>query len=144
VTRRIVARVSLLPPEPIRALYAAWTWTVAWEWPDLATTWRLENSAADADDQAARIIFVKVLRPGHFPTAAEVVRMRWARAYLPVPEVFDQGSDGAVDWIVTRALAGIDACRRPLVGRRRRSVEHDLEYRPRLRRTFLRVVRHRT
>ena len=58
---------------------------------------------------------MKVLTPGHSPTAAdEAVPMRWARPYLPVPEVIDEGSDGEVDWLVTRALAGLDASRHPL------------------------------
>jgi kanamycin kinase len=103
--------VSLWPPEPIRAAYAAWTWAIAWEWPDLATTWRLEKTA----EPAARVRFMKVLRSGHSPTAAdEAERMTWARDYLPVPEVLDRGSDGTVDWIVTRALDGLDATRHPL------------------------------
>ncbi len=34
---------------------------------------------------------------------------RWAVEYLPVPPVIEQGSDGHVDWLITRALPGRDA-----------------------------------
>jgi kanamycin kinase len=58
---------------------------------------------------------VKVLQSGHFPTAPdEAARMKWARNHLLVPEVVAGGSDGPVDWIVTAALAGLDATRHPL------------------------------
>jgi len=100
--------VPLLPPEPIRSTYAAWRWSVAWAWPEQATTWRLE-----ATNEPIR--FLKVVRSGHYPTARdEASRMRWARAYLPVPEVLDSGSDGTVDWLMTIAIAGVDASRHPL------------------------------
>src|SRR5260370_373912 len=76
--RRIVAGVSLWPPDSVRSTYAAWTWTIAWEWPELATTWRLEEAAP-----GARVLFMKVITCGHYPTAAdEADRMTWARNYL--------------------------------------------------------------
>jgi kanamycin kinase len=104
--------VSLWPPDSIRSAYAAWTWTIAWEWPDLATTWRLEEAGP-----GARVRFMKVLRGGHYPTVPEEAeRMTWARNYLPVPEVVSRGSDGSVDWMVTGALEGLDATRHPLRG----------------------------
>jgi kanamycin kinase len=106
--------VSLRPPETIASNYAAWSWTVAWEWPDLATTWRLEETLL-GPTVPARVIFVKVVRSGHFPTALEeAARLKWARGHLPVPEVLAAGSDGSIDWIVTTALDGLDATRHPL------------------------------
>ena len=64
---------------------------------------------------AAAIVFLKVVRSGHYPTPLdEAERMRWARPYLPVPEVIDAGSDGTVDWIITAALEGLDATLHPL------------------------------
>jgi kanamycin kinase len=32
--------------------------------------------------------------------------MRWARAYLPVPEVLGAGTEGGVDWLLTAGLPG--------------------------------------
>jgi kanamycin kinase len=96
--------VSLSPPEPIRSKYAPWRWSVAWEWPDESTTWRLD------DPRTAMVQFLKVARSGHFPTLVdECERMRWARPYLPVPEVIDAGSGDGLDWLLTHALDGTDA-----------------------------------
>jgi len=98
-----------MPPEPIRSAYAAWRWSVAWEWPGLATTWRLERPRCEP------VRFLKVVQSGHYPTALdEADRLRWARAYLPVPEVIESGSDGTVDWLITVELAGVDASRHRL------------------------------
>ena len=81
---------------------------MAWEWPELATTWRLE------DPSAGTIHFLKVARSGHFPTVlAEAERMRWARRFVSVPEVIESGSEGGVDWLGTIALPGTDATRHP-------------------------------
>jgi len=104
----------LRPPEDIASEYAAWGWTIVWEWPGLATTWRVEAPAAEAGAPPP-VIFVKVVQSGHFPTALdEAARMRWARDHLPVPDVLASGSDGHDDWIVTAALDGLDATRHPL------------------------------
>jgi kanamycin kinase len=40
---------------------------------------------------------------------AEATRMRWARAFAPVPEVLELGADSSGSWLVTRALAGSSA-----------------------------------
>lgn len=39
----------------------------------------------------------------------EAQRMRWARRWIPVPEVVDQGSDADHEWLVTVALPGHSA-----------------------------------
>ncbi len=39
----------------------------------------------------------------------EEIRLRWAAAYLPVPEVLDSGTDESGSWLVTRAIAGRNA-----------------------------------
>ena len=102
--------MSLLPPDSLRSAYADREWTVAYEWPEQATTWRLDGGAG------RDVLFLKVVTSGHYPTALEEAeRMRWARPYLPVPDVVDSGSDGKVDWLLTRALAGLDATRHPLL-----------------------------
>lgn len=41
--------------------------------------------------------------------SAEVVRLRWAVTYTPVPRVLDHGQGGAGQWLVTAALAGTSA-----------------------------------
>src|SRR5262245_29137308 len=104
--------MSLRPPETLRETYAGWEWTVAWEWPDTATTWQLRHSSA----AGARLRFLKVVQSGHYPTALdESARTQWASLFLPVPIVLDAGSDDGVDWLLTDALAGTDATRHPLL-----------------------------
>ena len=44
----------------------------------------------------------------------EAERTRWVGSYLPVPEVVDTGSDRHIDWLLTTAIAGLDATRHPL------------------------------
>ena len=102
--------MSLLPPEALRAAYAEWEWTVAYEWPEQSTTWRLERPAE------GRARYLKVKRAGHHPTALdESARMQWASLFLPVRIVLDAGSGGDVEWLLTGALAGTDATRHPLL-----------------------------
>jgi kanamycin kinase len=103
--------VSLQPPDPIRASYASWQWTVASEWPGIATTWRIENPTGPA----ARVRYLKVVQAGHYPTALdESSRTQWASLFLPVPIALDAGSGDGVDWLLTGAVAGLDATRHPL------------------------------
>src|SRR5690349_4713881 len=103
--------MSLVPPESIRASYAEWQWTVAYEWPAQATTWRLELPSADG----ARGGFLEVVRAGRYPSAVDrSARTQWASLFLPVPIVLDAGSGEDVDWLLTDALAGTDATRHPL------------------------------
>ena len=85
---------------------------MVWEWPEASTTWRLDDP--DDDPGAEDVVFVKVARAGRYPTPeAEAARMRWATAYLPVPEVIESGSDADIGWLVTRAVPGIDATKHP-------------------------------
>lgn len=57
--------------------------------------------------------FVKWLPAGVAPAvadlAAEAVRLRWAGAYTPVPEVLELGRDDDGSWLVTRAIRGTSA-----------------------------------
>jgi kanamycin kinase len=39
---------------------------------------------------------------------AEHERMRWARGFLPVPEIVEFGTDGAVEWLITEAIDAPD------------------------------------
>jgi kanamycin kinase len=41
--------------------------------------------------------------------------MRWARAYLPVPVVVEEGNDGTMSWLVTSPLSGKEATHPDLV-----------------------------
>jgi kanamycin kinase len=105
--------MSLYPPEPMRTAYAEWSWDVAWEWPEVATTWRLQRPSPDG----TRVRFLKVVQTGHYPTALEEsARMQWASLFLPVPIVLEAGSGDGVDWLLTDGLAGTDATRHALLG----------------------------
>ena len=102
--------MSLFPPDPLRAAYADWEWTVAYEWAGQSTTWRLRHRPD------GRMRFLKVKRAGHHPTALdESARMQWASLFLPVPIVLDAGSANDLEWLLTDALAGTDATRHPLL-----------------------------
>jgi kanamycin kinase len=100
--------VTFEPPEALRVAHRDWQWSVAWEWPGDATTWRLEQRLGGAR-------FLKVGRTNRWPNGLdECARMRWARPFLPVPDVLDCGSDGTVDWLLTFGLEGTDATQHPL------------------------------
>ena len=102
--------MSLHPPESLRASYADWEWTVAYEWPEQSTVWRLERRPPDG-----RLRFLKVKRADHHPTVLEEsVRMQWASLFLPVPIVLDAGRGNDIEWLLTNALAGTDATRHAL------------------------------
>src|SRR5690348_12574293 len=103
--------MSLSPPETLRVSYADWDWETAWEWPEIATTWRLRHRS-----EPNRVRYLKVVRCGHHPTALdESARMQWASLFLPVPIVLGTGSDDGVDWLLTDGLAGTDATRHALL-----------------------------
>jgi kanamycin kinase len=86
-------------PAGVTDAYAHWAWTQVWRYPHQAT-WRLEHPGG-------AILYAKVARAGAYPgLAAEAARTRWARAHLPVPTVVDTGTDGDMEWLVTRGLAG--------------------------------------
>jgi len=88
-------------PDHLRLAYADWQWNLAWS-HQAGAVYRLQGPNG-------KTRFLKMtsgeraLRLG-----AEAARMRWARAYLPVPVVLDSGSRDGVDWLVTRGLPGRD------------------------------------
>jgi kanamycin kinase len=89
-----------LPPH-IAAAHEGWRTEVAYSYA--GTTWSLGSPDG-------RTRFVKVLPAGRYPSLRdERDRMVWARRYLPVPSVVDYGNDGALEWLITDALGGIDA-----------------------------------
>lgn len=94
----------LEPPESVRSEHEDWNWTVAWEGHPASITWRLEG-------QDGELRFLKVIRrPAQLPSLEEECeRMRWAREYLPVPEVIGCGTDDSIEWLLTAGLPGRDA-----------------------------------
>lgn len=87
----------------LREAYADWQWREAQSWAPRAVTWRLTHPRGE-------VRYLKICQCAWHPRARdEAARMRWAAAHLPVPEVLDAGSDGRVDWLVTRAVPGRDA-----------------------------------
>jgi kanamycin kinase len=53
--------------------------------------------------------FVKWTPVGSVDLGAEVARLRWAVAFVAVPEVIGEGADEGGSWIVTRGLPGRSA-----------------------------------
>lgn len=90
------------PPPGVRERYKAWTWSVAWSYQTVVTTWRLSS--------ATRVRYLKVRAVEETPRLlAEATRLRWARDHLPVPAVVDSGTEADVDWLLVDALPGRDA-----------------------------------
>jgi kanamycin kinase len=59
---------------------------------------------------AGEVRFLKVVRNGLFPSAeAEAERTRWARDYIPVPEILDSGVTDDATWLLSAAIIGEDA-----------------------------------
>jgi aminoglycoside phosphotransferase len=72
--------------------------------PYATATWRASANGVGE-------VFLKAAPFGLHPSlAGEADRCRWLTARgAPVPEVVDHGDDGQVEWLVTRALPGLDA-----------------------------------
>jgi kanamycin kinase len=76
---------------------------VAWQYGPEAITYRMEEASGE-------VHFLKIAPSRAYPSlAGEADRMRWAQGRLPVPQVLEQGSDGDLDWLLTKGLAGADA-----------------------------------
>ena len=93
-------------PELQQPLLAA-TWSRIQTWPD-AATWRA--------DSAAQVSFVKLASAARYPRVLEEgAKTRWAGRFLPVADVLACGTDGGTDWLVTRAIGGVDATDKALM-----------------------------
>ncbi len=98
------------PPAELYARYETWAWSVASDWPGVATTWRLESPSEPV------VHYLKVGDPRRWPNGlAECDRLRWAAPFLPVAEVVDCGTDQSLDWLLTVAIIGVDATRHALI-----------------------------
>ena len=94
-------------PPVLKAKYRAFEREVACQYPDHSLVSRLSWHGAPR-------LFPKLSRAGHQPTpSGEALRMRWARAYLPVPEVVDQGTEDPVAWFCDTTLAYEHAAPQP-------------------------------
>src|SRR5438874_1501731 len=89
-------------PARLRKEHAGWGWTLAWT--NLGgVVFRLESPAGE-------VRFLKLAAgPKAIPLGAEVERLRWARPFLPAPEVLDAGRAKEIDWMLTSGLPGKDA-----------------------------------
>lgn len=91
------------PPEEMRRQHGDWSWELAYQAVPQVATWRLS-------DRGGRIRYLKVAEAAWHPSLREEIRrMEWAGAWLPVPEVLESGTEGGVDWVLTRALPGVPA-----------------------------------
>ncbi|GIH05005.1 putative phosphotransferase [Rhizocola hellebori] len=80
--------------------FADWRHHVVWSFDSDAPTYLFER--------AGQRRYVKV-GPAGRSIPDEAQRLRWAAAWLPVPEVVEYGSDGDSDWLMTLPLPGVDA-----------------------------------
>lgn len=100
----------------LRAAYADWEWEVAWSWPHTVTH-RLSHRDGE-------VRYLKIAESSRHPRVSdEATRMRWAGRHLPAPEVLDSGSDGQIDWLVTRAIPGRNATDDPFLADPGRLIE---------------------
>jgi kanamycin kinase len=87
-------------PTQVTAMHDGWDIHLV-QAPYMYATWRLSR------DHEVR--YAKIARAGVYPSLlAEADRMRWARRYLPIPEVVDAGTSDGVEWLVTIGLPGDD------------------------------------
>ncbi len=94
--------ITIAAPPSVSQSFADYEWQIKGSWPD-AVTWRLENSTRGA-------YFLKVTASRRYPGALdECERMKWARQFLPVPNVVECGSENDVEWLAMHALPGADA-----------------------------------
>jgi kanamycin kinase len=101
----------LAVPPGLKAAYTAFEWNVAYQYAQHSLVYRLSRDGSAP-------LFLKLAEAGHYPALSdEAERMRWARTYLPVPEVVDQGSEHSVTWLVTTGLPGQDGTHPDQLGR---------------------------
>ncbi len=97
--------MSSIPPIPpdLAAHYQTWDCTAVSVHPGNSAMFRLRSAHGE-------VHFLKVVRSGWHPSAeAEAERLIWAGHHLPVPMVIDSGSTPASTWVLTDAMAGLDA-----------------------------------
>lgn len=93
------------PPDHVRAAYSDWAWEEAWAYEGRVTTWRL--TAPNGTNR-----FLKVASSDEtVRLTAEAAAMRWAIAYIRVPEVIDAGTTDNVDWLISNEIPGQPAFR---------------------------------
>lgn len=98
--------MALEAPGALVRAYAGCDWVTVSTY-SMQRAWRLE--CPGRPDR-----YLKVKRAGAFPALAdETARLRWARPYVSVPTVLDQGSNADLDWLVTDSLAGQPAVDQP-------------------------------
>ena len=101
----MIARVpprDVSVPTPVAALARGRVLRLVWENELGGLTFEI---SAAADGQ-----FVKWAPVGSgLDLTAEIARLRWAAAFVRVPDVLDAGADSAGEWLVTAALPGDSA-----------------------------------
>jgi kanamycin kinase len=96
------AGVWLATPDGLAKAYADWHWDLAWQYEGHSLVYRLSRGGAPE-------LFLKLAPVDEYPGLPdEAARMRWAHAYLPVPEVVGLGTEGSTAWLATTRLSGRD------------------------------------
>jgi kanamycin kinase len=85
--------------------YAAWRTERVYEWEAGRPTFRLTSRSGE-------VRYLKVT-PAGVGLPDEATRLRWAAGWVRVPAVIEYGTDGDREWLMTGALAGIDATAHP-------------------------------
>jgi kanamycin kinase len=104
-------------PAALEAKYADWGWTKAWESVPQVVTYRLSHPKGESR-------YLKLVDTSWSTLLSdEDARLRWARGYLPVPDVVEFGSDEAVSWLITETMSGVDGTNETLLGKPLRLVQ---------------------
>ena len=95
--------MTLEVPQYLGIAYRGWTWSPVAQYHPVTTAWKVQHPDG-------RAVYIKIsAAPGYPRVLCEARRTEWASSFLPVPPVLDYGTDGQIDWLVTGALAGINA-----------------------------------
>lgn len=93
-------------PVDLQERYATWSFDEVYHHVPGRATYRL--------DGVEETRFVKIISAEDERILMdEVVRLRWAAEWLPVPRLVEHGTDGERSWLMTLGLPGVDASRHP-------------------------------
>ena len=89
-------------PKDLQKFHTNWNFDIAWAPFDHACTYQMRHS-----DGATR--YLKMVRKNAYPSVAdELARLRWAKAFLPVPKIIDFDLEADPAWLLSEGIVGMN------------------------------------